>query len=237
MGLNLSMKNLKGTWVLGVLLLAIVSCNKNEPVADSNVWLPAELKSYFLFYPGSYWVMEMPGTDFVDSLFILSTRLDTQTVLHPGSRQPIGLKEKLSVLYFSPFYGRRFLIEAEGQAFCGQRANTLPCFRITKKNLKGNSDTVVHESIIAYFPFEANRILPAKEKGTDVLFASPKLATYNQLDSTFTNVWRLTVDLDQTEQNQLSVRHFAPGIGLIRWQVPEFGFNWLVRRYATKQTP
>lgn len=223
--------------LLVTTLLSLSACNKNDAVSDSNVWLPAGLKSYFLFYPGSYWITVLPGTDFVDSVFIESTRLDTQAILHPGSREPIGFSEKLTVVYFSPFYGRRYQIEAFGEPFCRQRGNNLPCFLIVKKNLKGNTDTVLQSSTIAYYPFEKDRILLAQARGTDILFATPVEGNYVQADSSYSNVWKITVNLDQTEQNQLSVRHFAPGIGQLRWQVPEFGFNWVVTRYRVKQSP
>lgn len=227
-----------GIHLLGLAwLLSLAACNKNEPVSNTNVWIPAELKSYFLFYPGSYWIMELPGTDFVDSVFVEFARLDTLPIQHPGSRETIGFKEKLTVSYFSPFYGRRYHFEVIGEAFCGQRGNDFPCFKAVKKNFRGTPDTLTSESTMAYYPFEPSRILPAQSRGSNTLVADQLLDGYEQADSIYNQVLRVTVTVDETEQNQISVRHFAPGVGLLRWQVPDWGFNWVVTRYKTKQTP
>lgn len=181
--------------------------------------------------------MELPGSDFVDSVFVEFARLDTIPIKHPGSRQTIGFKERLTVSYFSPFYARRYHFEVSSEEFCKQRGNTFPCFKAVKKNFKGNTDTITHESTMAYFPFEAGRVLPAQVRGSNTLVADPLVQNYRQADSTYNNVLRVTVTFDETEQNQISVRHFAPGIGLLRWQVPDWGFNWVVVRYSVKQTP
>lgn len=220
-----------------LIVISNVACNKNEPVANTNLWLPADLKSYFLFYPGSYWIMLLPADNYVDSVYVEYARLDTLPIIHPGSRETLGYKERLTVSYFSTFYGRRFLFEASGEEFCTQRGNDLPCFTVYKKNVIGVPDTVTHQSAMVYFPYQPNRVLSARAKGSNTLKGDPILKSYLQADSTYNNVLRVTVSLDETEQSQVSIRHFAPNVGLIRWQVPDWGFDWMVIRYKVVQTP
>ena len=223
--------------LLLLLLAALLGCNKNDPVANADVWLPQALKSQFLFYPGSYWIFELPGTSFVDSVFVVETRLDTVPILHPGSKTVIGYKENLFVKYVSPFYGRYYAFVASSKDFCTYLGDESPCHKVEKWNLKGNSDTINQRAIIAYFPAEAKVRYSAGERTTNEVYLDSLLPAYTQADSLYNAVMRVIVSVDPTEQNQVSVRHFAPGVGLIRWQVPEYGFNWVAVRHKTIQKP
>jgi hypothetical protein len=140
-GLLISFGGMKNGFFSALLLLGflgITACEKNNPVETSDVWVPAELKSLFLFYPGSYWIMELPGTNFVDSVFVDSTRIDTIPILHPGSREVIGYKEQFTVRFVSPFYGRYTTFSTFSEDFCGTLGTIGPCHRIVKSNLKSN---------------------------------------------------------------------------------------------------
>lgn len=227
-----------GIFILGMILFfGFSSCRKSEPREVQDVWLPKEIKDLFLFYPGSYWVMELPGTDFVDSVFVDSTRIDTLPIIHPGSRDTVAYKERLSVRYVSPFYGRYYTFTTASKDYCEIFPDGGPCHRVTRILQNGSLD-FVGQTYMFHFPEALGKHYAAASSITDnQVRIDSILPTYSLADSTYKNVRKVIVNRDVTEQNQISVRHFAPGIGLIRWQVPEFGFNWICVRYGVKQRP
>jgi hypothetical protein len=230
----------KLVWPLILLLIACTGfsgCNKNTIVDQADVWLPAEIKSLFLFYPGSYWIMEFPGTNYVDSIFVESTRIDTVPILHPGSRAIIGHKERLVVRYVSTFYGRRFEHRSDAPDFCNMLGDPSPCQRISMVNLNA-SGAVNTRTFIYMYPSAVKQAWPTAESSENRVYVDSILPSYSQFDSSYQNVRILVIDRDVNEQNQRSIRHFSPGVGQIRWQVPEYGFNWVMRRYkAVQQKP
>lgn len=220
-----------------ILVLGLFSCRKEEPRDIQDVWLPKELKDMFLFYPGSYWVMELPGTDFVDSVFVDSTRIDTLPIIHPGSRDTVAYKERLSVRYVSPFYGWYYTFITESKDYCEIFLDGGPCHRV-RRILQNGDLALVGQTYVYHFPEALGQKYAAASSFTDnQVRIDSVLTTYSQADSIYQNVRKVIVDRDVTQQNQVSVRHFAPGVGLIRWQVPEFGFNWICVRYGVKQQP
>lgn len=216
--------------------MGIQACKKDSPPRATDVWLPKELKDLFLFYPGSYWIMEAPGTEFIDSIFVDSTRVDTLPILHPGSREVIGYKERFTVRFVSPFYGRYYTFSTESEDFCGMFNEEGPCHRVIKSNLVGAFDVQV-KSFIYHFPEFKGSTFPATEGVTDNFVRIDSiLPTYALADSLYRIVHRVTVDKDPSEQYQVSIRHLVPNVGLIRWQVPSFGFDWICVRYNSVQT-
>lgn len=216
--------------------MGIQACKKDSPPRATDVWLPKELKDLFLFYPGSYWIMEAPGTEFIDSIFVDSTRVDTLPILHPGSREVIGYKERFTVRFVSPFYGRYYTFSTESEDFCGMFNEEGPCHRVIKSNLDGAFDVQV-KSFIYHFPEFKGSTFPATEGVTDNFVRIDSiLPTYALADSLYRIVHRVTVDKDPSEQYQVSIRHLVPNVGLIRWQVPSFGFDWICVRYNSVQT-
>ncbi|MFM8838741.1 MAG: hypothetical protein ACKOHH_08955, partial [Bacteroidota bacterium] len=46
------------------------SCQKQKVEPQPNLWIPAPLRNMFDFKPGSYWILTLPGTSFVDSVYV-----------------------------------------------------------------------------------------------------------------------------------------------------------------------
>ena len=68
------MKNLTSQNSLFLLLaLLATACHKPEPDEPTAVPLPAELKSYTLFQPGTYWVYQDSASLQLDSVWVVST--------------------------------------------------------------------------------------------------------------------------------------------------------------------
>ncbi|OGX84359.1 hypothetical protein BEN47_03075 [Hymenobacter lapidarius] len=64
----------KALLALGLPLLLGVSCEEPEPEPDA-VPLPAELKAYVLFQPGTHWIYQDSATQQLDSVWVVSTKL------------------------------------------------------------------------------------------------------------------------------------------------------------------
>jgi len=144
--LALDMTVFKRQFIGLIMALFLFTACKKEPKVTTNVWLPQELKDMFLFYPGSYWVFQLPGTDYEDSIFVIETILDTIPILHPGSREVIGYKERFSVKYASPFYGQIFEYRSESTDFCKHYGLNEPCHYVARQNY--HADTVHRRTLL-----------------------------------------------------------------------------------------
>ena len=84
----------KATLTLGLplLLLLGVSCEKPLPEPDA-VPLPAELKAYVLFQPGTHWVYQDSATLQLDSVWVISTKLTEVRQGGPYSGAPVNKYE------------------------------------------------------------------------------------------------------------------------------------------------
>jgi hypothetical protein len=71
---------------LSLLVLLTLSCNKPSPEPDA-VLLPAELKDYTLFQPGTYWIYLDSATQQLDSVWVVSTEM-TESRLGGGHGGP-----------------------------------------------------------------------------------------------------------------------------------------------------
>lgn len=66
---------------LALPLLLGASCHKPEPDEPAAVPLPAELKAYKLFQPGTYWVYQDSASHLLDSVWVVSTE---RSILRAG---------------------------------------------------------------------------------------------------------------------------------------------------------
>ena len=216
-------------------LLLLNSCKKNTPLADSNVWLPQELKTLFLFYPGTYWVFEELNTGFEDSIFVTKTVLDTVPILHPGSKEVIGQKERFVVTCISPFYGIEFEIASESPNFCYQLGPGAPCHFIAQRHIRNNA--VSDRSLIYFFPEEVGKAWPTENNGIsyETMLIDSIWPSFDLAGNTYSQVRSIQLSLDPTLQYRSSLRRVAPGVGIIQRKVDAMGWNWVVKRYNVVQ--
>ena len=59
-------------FLLALPLLLAGGCHKPEPDEPEAVPLPAELKSYTLFEPGTYWIYQDSASQRLDSVWVVS---------------------------------------------------------------------------------------------------------------------------------------------------------------------
>ncbi|MBK9292053.1 MAG: hypothetical protein IPM52_10575 [Bacteroidetes bacterium] len=206
------------------------------PVKDTS--LPTELKRAFYHLPGSYWILEEQATGafFRDSVYVLSSRIDTVDVLHPGSREAIARKEVLKVRVAWPFYGMEYEIVSESSSFCPPiGANKEPCHYLTIEFFhEGKSKG---RTRMYYYPAHPDGGWPVRTSGLDepLVRIDTVMSSYQQKTLTFQDVGRVVLETDRSFQGTRSVRYISPDAGIIRWQFPLFGIDWQVVRYRVLQ--
>lgn len=220
--------------IIGVIsVLFLFSCRKEVP-DTGDIYLPQALKKAFYYSPGSYWIVEEKNTGlfFKDSLYVISSRIDTAELLHPGSRLPFARKEVLKTRVAWPFYGIEFEIASESATLCPDKSvSGEPCHFVTLEffiNGKSRGKTRMF-----YYPAEVNEGWPVAMTGLieprvriDTVFS-----VYTQSGINFSEVRRVFIDTDRTFQGTSSVRYISPVAGIIRWQYPLFGIDWQTIRY------
>lgn len=214
---------------VGILafLLSGISCQKQKVEPQPNLWIPAPMRNMFDFYPGSYWILTLPGTSYLDSVFVSSRKLDTLVVFHPGSRDTLNLRERLTVQYRSIFYGYNYLLEVEGGPYCFEQQDDLPCYFVTKVVLNSNN-SVRSRTRFYYYPEILGRSWPIQSGALGgPLMRLESIGPFQTSDSTlWADVRRMIVEEDPFEQGRLTEYYLHPHFGLVGWAVPEFNRRW-----------
>ncbi|MFM8959876.1 MAG: hypothetical protein ACKOKH_06410 [Bacteroidota bacterium] len=203
------------------------SCQKQKVEPQPNLWIPAPLRNMFDFKPGSYWMLTLPGTSFVDSVYVTSRKMDTLVVLHPGSRDTLNFRERLTVQYRSLFYGYNYLIEVEGGPYCFDNENGLPCYSATKVVLNSNN-SVRSRTRFYYYPEFVGSSWPIQSGALGGPFMRlESIGPLRTSDSTeWSDVRRMVVEEDPFEQGRLTEFYVHPNLGLLGWAVPVFNRRW-----------
>jgi hypothetical protein len=216
-----------GPTLLAATLSGTISCKKQKVEPQPNLWIPTPMRSMFDFKPGSYWILTLPGTNYVDSVYVTSRKMDTSAVLHPGSRDTLHFLERLTVQYRSTFYGYSYRIEVEGGPYCFDNPESLPCFSATKVVLNSNN-TVRSRTRFYYYPEYQGRSWPMQSGalgGASIYLEST--GSFRTSDSTeFSQVRRMIVEEDPFEQGRLTEFYVHPNLGLVGWAVPVFNRYW-----------
>lgn len=204
-----------------------LSCKKQKVEPQPNLWIPATMRNMFDFKPRSYWILTLPGTNYVDSVYVTSRKMDTAAVLHPGSRDTLHLLERLTVQYRSTFYGYSYRIEVEGGPYCFDNPESLPCFSATKVVLNSNN-TVRSRTRFYYYPEYVGYSWPMQSGALGG--ASIYLESIGNLRTSDTTEWnqvrRMIVEEDPFEQGKRTEYSIHPNLGLVGWAVPEYNRYW-----------
>lgn len=84
--------------ILGLAVVAVAAaCHKPAPEPEA-VPLPAELKSYTLFEPGTYWIYRDSATRQLDSVWVVSTEKEIFKLGSGGTSDRVDLKHEAFTL-------------------------------------------------------------------------------------------------------------------------------------------
>jgi hypothetical protein len=223
-----------------LLFLALIvsgGCGKTvEQPATYDVRLPQELKEMFFFKPGSYWIYFEPGTGFYDSIWVVSSKIDTTPILHKGSRDTLGLKESFQVTFQSIFFGSRFQHFSQVDENCVWYGSGV-CYWINRGNLNSSNKLVSTTRIFGY-PFNKKSQHPISlGNTTDAVILLDTILPAFELDSNmvFNQAHKTLVTIDPTQQNTEVHRYFVSGIGPIRRHLPKGNIDWRLIRHRVVQ--
>lgn len=219
------------------LLILSTGCRKTEEPDSYDIWLPERLKEIFLVQPGSYWIMEEIGLnrDYRDSVYVTETILDTVAIIHPGNQEAFALKERFRVKCYSLFYDREFHIVTETADLCQGINQSEPCHFVVIENHKDGE--LLNKSRIYYYPdqpdggwFVQNSGLIEPQLRIEAIIENYKLGELN-----FPDVRRVDTEADRTHQGTYSIRHITEEAGIIQWELPNFGINWVTVAYKMER--
>jgi hypothetical protein len=219
---------------ISCIVLLSAGCRKTEEPDSYDIWLPERLKEIFLVQPGSYWIMEEIGLnrDYRDSVYVTETILDTVVILHPGSGETFGLKERFRVKYYSLFYGREFHIVTESADICPGVNQFEPCHFLVIENHRDGG--LLNKSRFYYYPDEPDNGWNIVNSGLyEPQFRIAEIIpAYSLKGQVFDQVRKVETERDRTHQNARIIRHIAPAAGgIIQWEQPEINVNWITVDY------
>lgn len=76
---------------VGLAIVACTACHKPAPEPEA-VPLPAELKSYTLFEPGTYWIYQDSATQQLDSVWVVDSKKEVFRLGGNSSSKPLTMK-------------------------------------------------------------------------------------------------------------------------------------------------
>jgi hypothetical protein len=216
-----------------VLLIIFVSgCSKTDEPETYDVWLPEQLKETFLMQPGTYWIMQeiATGEQYLDSIFVTETILDTVDIISPGSQQAFARKEQFRVKCMSAFYGREFHFVSRSADLCGSLNNTEPCHFVVVENYSQGNMTA--SSRIYYYPDQPDEGWSSVTSGSGQsrVRITGILDNFSVGEQDYSLVRRVEVDVDPTLQQTRTLRYIAPGYGVIQFEQPAYNTRWITIR-------
>ena len=211
----------KATLTLGLplLLLLGVSCEKPEPEPDA-VPLPAELKAYVLFQPGTHWVYRDSATQQLDSVWVVSTERQEFRREVRGRTYPDSKHEDFRLRTRSSRGG-------PDQVYAVQRFCALPnwddadrigaCWVVTRGPSLPNSTADVGGADV--FPYA----IPREQAPIGYLYSTMQAYLHARplaLDGrTYPDVLEVRLLADASEGGWPAYYAWAPNVGIVRQRV------------------
>lgn len=224
-------------FAISCVLILSTGCRKLEEPESYDIWLPERLKEIFLVQPGSYWIMEEIGLnrDYRDSVYVTETIHDTVAIVHPGNQEAFALKERFRIKCYSLFYGREFHIVTETADLCQGINQHEPCHFVVIENHKDGK--LLNKGRIYYYPDQPDDGWYVQNSGLiePQLRIDRVIENYSLGELVFPDVRRVDTELDRTHQRTRSIRHIAKEAGIIQWELPNFGINWVTVKYKMER--
>lgn len=205
---------------LGLPLLLGGGCKKPAPEPEA-VPLPAELKAYVLFQPGTYWIYQDSASRRLDSVWVVSTETSVVRLGMRGSDYPFlkyedfRLRTRSSEGGPDQVYGVRRLCGLPSRDDGDEK---YPCWAVTRAQYLPSSTADVGGTEV--FPYT----IPRNRARTDYLFGVMKpywhtapLAIGN---ATYPDVMEVNIPLADASEGGWPTRYYwAPGQGIVRQRV------------------
>lgn len=218
-----------------VLLNSLFACKKEEDKLASEFPLPTALKSMFYFQPGTYWIYADVHGEHLDSVYVVSSSLDTVNVYHPGSKELVARKERITTRTASLFFGAHYVYQSDTDERLLWINPNSSAYRIKRTKFSGTQN--LGNTYVTYFPYVANERYEAFQGG-GLSYACVTVGAVTELqiiDSILPRAYHVQVDRDRTEQHNLYNLYFVENLGLARFDSPTNPQDWRLVRYRIVQ--
>ncbi|HEX8330730.1 MAG TPA: hypothetical protein VF629_24580 [Hymenobacter sp.] len=206
--------------LLALPLLAL-SCEKPPPEPDA-VPLPAELKSYVLFQPGTQWVYRDSATQQLDSVWVVSTEMSEVRLVLKGKSYPFLKHEDFRMRTRSSrggpdlVYGVARYCSLPGGEDAGSKG---PCWYVTRAQVLPNS--TADEGGADVFPY----LIPREQAGGFLNVNNAVMYPYWHVrpltvgGQAYPSVLEVRLTADASEGGWPAYYAWAPGVGIVRQRV------------------
>ena len=219
---------LRGYRALLLLLLLGGSCREKRLPEPEAVPLPAELKSYTLFQPGTHWIYQDSASRQLDSVWVLSTEESILRAIEKRAKIPdkkheyFRLRTRSSYSSIDQIYTvtRYCAIPFRGDV----TESAYPCWAILRGQYLPNSTR--DEGSAEIFPYLVARDKAGFLNGDGAIMyyywhTKPLLLA----GQTYENVMEITLTADASENGWPAHYYWAPGLGIVRQRVKVQGVN------------
>ena len=207
------------SFCLALLGLLTLSCEKPEPEPDA-VPLPAELKAYVLFQPGTHWVYQDSATRQLDSVWVVSTEMREYRRGVRGRTYPDMKHEDFRLRTRSNRGGPDQVYAV--QRFCALPIRDdgdarRPCWSVTRGESLPNS--TADEGGADVFPYA----IPRDRAPVGYLFGTLQAYWHSRplvlADRTCPDVLEVRLLSDASEGGWPAYYAWAPNVGIVRQRV------------------
>ncbi|RSK39486.1 hypothetical protein [Hymenobacter perfusus] len=147
-----------------ILCLAVVAvaaaCHKPVPEPDA-VPLPAELKAYTLFEPGTHWIYRDSATQRLDSVWVVSTEKEILRMGSGGTSDRVALKYEAFTVRTNSLIGGNFyytILRECGLPYRENQSTKGPCWVLERGRYLPNSTADEGSELV--FPYRIDKDKP-----------------------------------------------------------------------------
>ncbi|HEX8506576.1 MAG TPA: hypothetical protein VF630_14520 [Hymenobacter sp.] len=206
-------------WLLALALpLLALSCEKPRP-EPAAVPLPAELKAYVLFQPGTHWVYQDSATQQLDSVWVVSTEVSIRRRGIKGQSRPDLKYEDFHLRTRSSRGGPDLVYGVSRLCTLPSRDDgndQYPCWVVTRGEFRPGSTADEGGAYVLPYTLPRNYARPDYVLGLKPYWYTAPLTFGGQ---SYPDVLEVLNPTDASEGGWPARYYWAPGLGIVRQRV------------------
>jgi len=212
-------------WI-GFVVLLLFGCRRDGGNGSSAQLetVDDEVKDYFLFDAGSYWVYQDTVSLQVDSIFVLESSTSRDTIQQTNGGLT-AIWETVSVIKGSSLFGDTLI------NWCRPSEKIGPQWKVRKQRQVNN--ITAGSAFAAVLPFDSTSTHTLDGVGWITSEANHDSLMVN--DSLFLDVVEFANSADSTEAGNFTRHFYARGVGLVKFVNVSTGAVWEIDRYYVSQ--
>lgn len=221
---------MKHILTLGSCLILFLSCRQDPPPVCYST--PSDVKEWFLFHPGTYWVYVENGSGIRDSVYVTSSDLKIPEG-YDSESSPYLVCRKSSV-HFNENYNDYVPLRPLREECTPCIGFNDACFSVVREK-STTSLFLGIGSLFIFHPtdgFDMDFVVSGWEVDT-IVVESTELVQLN--DSTILECKKISHSYDPLENNQSTYYYYAKNYGLIKKVLVDSNKTWLLDHYSIVQ--